>query len=363
MSAWNVIANRVTHALVWTVLSLCVCGCDPSAVMAVAGPSLDAGPAIVAAVPTVKESLTVEVAATCKESLQVRSPDCDCESCECKDCCCGKGSETQEAGVKPVVKAGLYFHAGWCSHCQKTDTSVADLIADGMAVEVVDFDARPDLARYYGVTALPAFVKFGTPQSMRYYGERPASEIAAIYGFTPPAANHFAAISKMVPVARVKVGNTSAGGVVIGPGKVLTASHVVHAGWPHAVEIDGKTYPATVVKDDAESDLACVSYDGPTVPSIAVAQSEPAEGTAATAYGFPAGGAQQKHATTLSRRWGNFAAVGLYHSRSPFVPGDSGGPVVNAAGELVGIVTGTDTKIGVGLVVDQPSIVAFLGAR
>lgn len=335
------------------------CTCGPKCVCAErsgGGCNCDAETrAKIAAIPTVKESLTVEEPATGKESLQVpklldpaKYPAILANEVKCWD----------------VLIEVPHPSQGYCKHChrwlepekgqatcpnyelQKAGYKVGVLYdpvwADGENLPRIHVGGRT----FVGFQAAATLIRYLPPKAT-YKQTRGLG--------LPPE-------SKLPPVVRVQVGNVSAGGVSVGSHNVLTASHVAHGGWPHAVEIDGTAYPATVVKDDDEHDLALLHYDGPSTPSIALAGSEPAEGAAATAWGFPAGGALKKHATTLSRRWGNTTSPGLYHSRHAFVPGDSGGPVVNAAGELVGIVTGTDMNRGIGLVVDLPSIRAFLDA-
>jgi thioredoxin 1 len=51
----------------------------------------------------------------------------------------------------------LVFSASWCSLCQRDKTVLVQVKAMGVEVQVIDIDARPDLARKYGVTSVPTY--------------------------------------------------------------------------------------------------------------------------------------------------------------------------------------------------------------
>ena len=51
----------------------------------------------------------------------------------------------------------LAFTASWCGPCQRAKPVLVQIQAAGVDVEVIDIDARPDLAAKYGVTSVPTF--------------------------------------------------------------------------------------------------------------------------------------------------------------------------------------------------------------
>jgi len=51
----------------------------------------------------------------------------------------------------------LVFSASWCAPCQRDKAVLVQVAAMGVEVQVVDIDARPDLARKYGVTSVPTY--------------------------------------------------------------------------------------------------------------------------------------------------------------------------------------------------------------
>jgi len=55
---------------------------------------------------------------------------------------------------RPKVMA---FTASWCAPCQRAKPVLVQVQAAGVDVEIIDIDARPDLAAKYGVTSVPTF--------------------------------------------------------------------------------------------------------------------------------------------------------------------------------------------------------------
>ena len=51
----------------------------------------------------------------------------------------------------------LAFTASWCVPCQRAKPVLVQIQAAGVDVEIIDIDARPDLAAKYGVTSVPTF--------------------------------------------------------------------------------------------------------------------------------------------------------------------------------------------------------------
>src|ERR1700735_1583851 len=138
----------------------------------------------------------------------------------------------------------------------------------------------------------------------------------------------------------------SGSGVVIGAhGEILTNAHVIRNCGPITVRsASGDLATALVVERNEQNDLAVVRR---AVPLTAVATFRDAgpvrAGDAVVALGYPLSGIL---ATSANLTVGNVSALAGLRDDSrylqisaPVQPGNSGGPLLDASGHLVGIVT------------------------
>ncbi len=135
-------------------------------------------------------------------------------------------------------------------------------------------------------------------------------------------------------------------------GTIVTNAHVVdRAARPGAVEIelwDGRRLPGTIIRRDPRRDLAEVHVDALDLPAANAADSSALRtGELVIAVGNPLG-------------FIGAASTGIVHgfhnsswvvSQLRLAPGNSGGPLANARGEVIGI----NTMIAVGLAFAIPS--------
>ena len=156
-----------------------------------------------------------------------------------------------------------------------------------------------------------------------------------------------------------------AGVVVNASGAVLTALHVVDGATAVQVEFaDGTRGGARVVTSQPEHDVAVLAVDRlPEVVVPAILAGPPPIGDAVFAVGNPLGLERSLSAGVVSatdRRIGTPKGTsldGLIQFDAAVNPGNSGGPLLNRAGQVVGIVTalanpsGQDFFIGVGFAV------------
>jgi S1-C subfamily serine protease len=140
------------------------------------------------------------------------------------------------------------------------------------------------------------------------------------------------------------------GVVIVDRGIILTSLHVVaRAGRVHVVFADGLESEARIVGRYPENDLAVLHAD--TVPDdLAAAVVHPTAdlrpGDAVVAVGFPFGIGPSVSAGVVSGRKrehrspdGARVLSNLIQFDAAVNPGSSGGPLLNAAGEVVGIVS------------------------
>ncbi|AXG99049.1 serine protease [Deinococcus wulumuqiensis] len=142
-----------------------------------------------------------------------------------------------------------------------------------------------------------------------------------------------------------RTGGLGTGFFVSGQGRVLTAYHVVKAGQLFQVTtLSGKTYPARVTAFDEAADVALlqVTRGGP-FPFLELASQPPKVGERVLAIGNSGGDFLQPRRGELLRLnaeagRSDFPA-GTLEMNAPLAQGDSGGPIFNGRGEVLGVVS------------------------
>lgn len=133
-------------------------------------------------------------------------------------------------------------------------------------------------------------------------------------------------------------GGTGTGCVIRGEQlpEVLTAAHVVDGNQTLTVSFhDGSAKRGIIRRFDRDADVATVQCDTPEGCSVLEVAEDVAEGDEVRVCGFGGGQALRCFKTKV-------AAVGEQSSIlfSYAIPGDSGGPVINSANKVCGVVSG-----------------------
>ena len=137
-------------------------------------------------------------------------------------------------------------------------------------------------------------------------------------------------------------------GVVIAPdGYILTNDHVIHnTGNPEVRLTDGTSLSATVIGKDPATDLAVIRANASYLPSSTLGSSDRLRvGQLTIAVGNPFGfqstvstGVVSALGRSLRSTQGRLIENIIQHT-APLNPGNSGGPLVDSAGKVVGINT------------------------
>lgn len=150
-------------------------------------------------------------------------------------------------------------------------------------------------------------------------------------------------------------------GFVVGDRELVTNAHVIAGA--EKLEIttwDGHTFEAAVEGATLASDLARVRVDADLPPAARLASSDPVPGDALRVYGYPGGGA-------LDVEDGRLLSYADVDGRRSFVmsnkvrPGNSGGPVFGAGGEVVGVVRALLVDQDQGVAIPAGQVAASLG--
>ncbi|WP_350015782.1 trypsin-like peptidase domain-containing protein [Rhodanobacter sp. IGA1.0] len=133
------------------------------------------------------------------------------------------------------------------------------------------------------------------------------------------------------------------GVIVNAQGYVLTNNHVIaHAADIQVLLYDGRIAQARLVGADEESDLAVLKIDASNPPVIPIASEDPRPGDVVLAIGNPLGLNQTVTmgiVSAIGRQLNSSSAEDFIQTDAAINLGNSGGALVNAEGQLVGINT------------------------
>ena len=147
-------------------------------------------------------------------------------------------------------------------------------------------------------------------------------------------------------------------GIVLGEGRVLTNAHNVRGSQATVTFADGRTAEGTVAGHDIDGDLAVIEADTGQAAALPWATAAPAIGTPVFALSNPGGRGLRVTFGTVSgidrtfRGPRGLRITGSLEHTAPLLPGSSGGPVLDAQGQLLGINT---NRLGEGFYLAIPA--------
>lgn len=192
----------------------------------------------------------------------------------------------------------------------------------------------------------------GLPNALEPLGPAPAQNVDppdATLADSLVVARSRASVVKIRGVAQSCQKVLEGTGFVVAPNRVMSNAHVVAGSDSVTVEAEGKKYDATVVSYDPSADISIL--DVPNLPQqpLVFADQPAKSGTDAVVLGYPGGGdfvatpARVREiielsgpdiykSTTVNRE--------VYTIRGTVRQGNSGGPMINRAGQVIGVVFG-----------------------
>lgn len=153
-------------------------------------------------------------------------------------------------------------------------------------------------------------------------------------------------------------------GFVLRPGHIITNAHVVEGGTDATFDKPGgSSGSATGWSANTTEDLADVTTSDPTPPPLTLATADPVPGDQVRVVGYPLGGPL----TVTSGRVIEFVDGEQYGQPGPVIrisaairPGNSGGPLIDSHGRVLGVVFAVQIADGVALAIPASRLSADL---
>src|ERR1044071_6423041 len=153
-------------------------------------------------------------------------------------------------------------------------------------------------------------------------------------------------------------------------GLILTNNHVVGRRTPIVILQNDHEYESKLIARDPDVDLALLSIDATDLTSLQPAAASSRVGEMVFAFGHPWG---QRNTVTrgivsalVSAQNRRGETLPVVRSDAPLAPGNSGGPLVNAKGEVVGInamIIGGDQSVSIAASVAKDFVEKALAKR
>lgn len=197
---------------------------------------------------------------------------------------------------------------------------------------LLDDSGLPDVLEPFGRTPIAAV-------------EEPDATLAqdTVVGLTAPS------VVKIRGVAEVCRKVLEGSGFVIAPNRVMSNAHVVAGADQITIDVDGQEYPATVVSYDPDIDISILDVPNLPLRPLQFAEHEAPPGTDAVAMGYPGGGdftatpVRVRETITLKGPdiyQSKTVTRNVYTVRGSIKQGNSGGPMIDRSGKVLGVVFG-----------------------
>lgn len=174
----------------------------------------------------------------------------------------------------------------------------------------------------------------------------------------------------------VKLAGTGCGGIVEGsgfvvsPGLIATNAHVVAGIKQPYVQDSNGNHPASVMWFDPALDFAVLRVSNLAGKPLSLAPATVSSGTTGAVVGYPGGGAFSAGPAAILD---NFTASGrniygtgttnrdIYEVQADVIPGNSGGPVIDHDGTVIGVIFAESTAYShVGYALTTPAVTASI---
>ena len=192
----------------------------------------------------------------------------------------------------------------------------------------------------------------GLPQVLEPFSRTPVAAVAApdaALANNPVVTNTEPSVVKIRAIAPSCQKVLEGSGFVLSPDRVMTNAHVVAGANSVTVEASGNPYDATVVSYDPTVDIAILAVPNLPAGPLAFANAPVTSGTEAVVMGYPGGGGFVATPARI-RELIELSGPDIYRSatinrevytvRASVEQGNSGGPLIDLNGQVLGVVFG-----------------------
>lgn len=266
-----------------------------------------------------------------------------------------KGMRTFDSMVGVALQVVTILLAAWVLAIPLTSSDQPNLAAavrGSRILTAVDQVAPDPLTRRVRASLDKLVDTSGLPDVLQTFGRTPIVNVDvpdATLATDPVVAATRPSVLKIRGVAQSCQKVLEGSGFVVAPDRVMSNAHVVAGSNSVTVESEGKSYDATVVSYDPEADISILEVPGLPLNPLGFDMREAQTGTDAVVMGYPGGGdftatparireiiqlsgPDIYHTTTVERE--------VYTVRGTVRQGNSGGPLIDREGRVLGVVFG-----------------------
>jgi len=250
----------------------------------------------------------------------------------------------QKILVRSLIAAGV-IAAGLGGYAKYDPSVFQHAAAASASVPAVTLSAQPApmvaLPDFTGIVAQngPAVVHISVTQKAE-----PTGSASAMQGLDPgdPFYEFFRQFRVPIPRGQMPLQGVGSGFIVSPDGVVLTNAHVVNDAAEVTVKLtDKREFKAKVIGIDKPTDVAVLKIDAKNLPTVKLDKADDVKvGEWVVAIGSPYGFENTVTSGIVSAKWRTLPG----DSYVPFIqtdvavnPGNSGGPLFNMRGEVIGI--------------------------
>jgi len=212
-------------------------------------------------------------------------------------------------------------------------------------------DVAPDWLRAAPTRLRALLNTYGLPEMLVPYGGTPVAVDApdAALAADPVVATTRQSVVKIRGVAPGCQKVLEGSGFVAAPNRVMSNAHVVAGSESVSVEVNGQTYDAFVVSYDPLADISILDVPNLPLAPLKFSETPAATGTDAVVMGYPGGGdfvatpARVREVIELNGPdiyRSSTVTREVYTIRGSVRQGNSGGPMIDREGNVLGVVFG-----------------------